>query len=169
MGVRTAVLKADRGTAEQVVEAVAQDELAERLPEHADDRAAAVVDVDAGAADFHDAAGQGVDHLQIELAGRVEAAGARRDVVGQDARAGDETARAGLAHGEVAAKRVVVIDVDALVAAIDIGAEFLGEDAIAQALGLENLRRSLGEAGDEARRVAGCLHFHGCGPERGRE
>src|SRR3546814_10335765 len=59
-----AIAQIDRRAAEQIVVAVIDDVAGDALPERRDHRAAAVLGGDAGAADFHHATGQRVEHRQ---------------------------------------------------------------------------------------------------------
>src|SRR3546814_4345189 len=88
-----AIAQIDRRAAAQIVVAVIDDVAGDALPERRDHSAAAVLGGDAGAADFHHATGQRVEHRPIEFAGRIETAGARCALAGEDAGAGDAAPR----------------------------------------------------------------------------
>ena len=61
-----------------------------------------------------------IEHREVELARRVKAAGRRRLVVGEDARAGDDLAMLKLAHQQMPAVRIILVVVDAAVLQVEL-------------------------------------------------
>ena len=108
---------------------------------------------DTGAADFHHAARQGFDHLQIELAGAVEATRGFGGFFGEDARAGNHFAVGVVDHHQVLAVGVVLVGVDTVLAAVDVGTHLARKDAVAQFQGRQHFGVGLGEAHGESWRL----------------
>lgn len=127
-------------------------------PDEADDRAVAVVGVDAGAADLDEAGADRVERGEVELALGVQASGDRGPFRRQQPVGADDLAGERVADEQVVAVRVEGVDVEAGLRGGQQGAELTGEDVVPQALRGSYVVLVTGE-GDG---VAG-----GCGGERG--
>ncbi len=114
-------------------------------PDQGDDRAVAVRGVDAGAADLDEVVADGGEPAQIELALRVEAAGRPGPVRREQPVGGHDLAGGGLPDQEVVAVGVERVAVQAGFGPVQSGAEFSGEDEVAQALGRAHLLPAGGE------------------------
>src|SRR3546814_12209753 len=82
----------------------------------------------------------------LEFAGRIETAGARCALAGEDAGAGDDAPGLRLADHQVAAEAIELIVVKAGFAAIDRGDELAGKNLLTQMLRRADLGVALGQA-----------------------
>ena len=140
-----AVGHAHRGAADQVVVAVLLHVARQSRPQQRDHRAAAIVGVDARAPDLDQAAAQVLQPGEVEFVLGVVAANLARGRRGEDAIGADDAAGVLVAHDEVLAEGVVDVSIHAGRAGGEAGAHLVGEDAIAQLLGLEDLGLAGGE------------------------
>src|SRR5439155_99580 len=86
----------------------------ERRPEERDHGPVSEVGMHAGPADLDRVHAQGAELAQVELALRVEAAGAPRAIGGKDAIGSDQRAAPPLAHDEVVTEWIEVVAVEAV-------------------------------------------------------
>ena len=100
----------------------------------------------AGPADLDRVRAEGAELAQVELALRVEAAGAPRAIGGKDAIGSDQRAAPPLAHDEVVTEWIEVVAVEAARAVWDAGAELVGEHAVTQPLAFLDLAVARREA-----------------------
>jgi hypothetical protein len=129
----------------RVVVVVADHVVGQAGPQQGDHGAAAMIRMDAGAADFHHALAQVLQAVDVELVFRVVIADATGGGRGQDAVGADDAAGFIFAHDQVIAETVVMIDVMVGKARLDVGAEFLDEDLVTQSLGFADILLAVGE------------------------
>ena len=120
----------------------------------------------AGAAHFDHARCDVVQPRQIELALRVQPSQFARPMRRQDAVGADDAQRVEVADDQVIAVGIEVVGVDAGVRVSDLCPHFLCEDFIAQALGVLEVGRRMGQCNAQARfagtRVWGLPRPRGC-------
>ncbi len=140
--------KGNAGASEQVVDAEQVDEPCEPRPQDCDGRTLPVLRGDTGAADLDQFPGQAMDVSQVELALGVEASDAPGLVVCKEPRAADDPSGSRLPHQQVLAVGVELVDVQSAYRWLELGAQLLAEDLVAQGLRLAHLvlvRRQLNE------------------------
>ncbi|CAM5614920.1 hypothetical protein SSTU70S_06875 [Stutzerimonas stutzeri] len=130
-----AIAHGDAGAAHQVAVAALVEHLGQLAPEHGNGRAVAIGGIHAGAADLQHRLVQRRQPVQTELLLAVEMADAPRSEVIEQARGGDQCAAGQIAHADVAAMRIVVIDVQTELGALQASVELAAEHAVAQRLG----------------------------------
>lgn len=135
MGLDSAILHRDAGTAHQVAVAALVQHFGQLTPEHGDGAAVAIGGVDAGAPDFQNRALQVDQAMQAELLFAIEPAQAARGLVVKQAGSRYQAAGVQVAHPDVGAVNVVVIHVQTPLRALQLGVEFAAEHVEAQSLG----------------------------------
>ena len=103
-------------------------------PDQADDRAVAVVGVDAGTADLDQPGADSGQRSEVELALRVEPSGDRGALGRQQPVGADDLAGLRVADQQVVAVGVEGVDVEAGLRGVQEGAHLPGEDVVAQPL-----------------------------------
>src|SRR5262249_8638195 len=114
-------------------------------PDEGDDGTAAVVGVDAGAADLHEVATDRGLAGEVELAGGVQAPGALGLFGAEEAVGADGLARGLLPYEQVVAVLVELVGVVSGDGRVQHGAHLLCEDPVPKALGVANVRLAGGE------------------------
>lgn len=134
VGLHAAILHGDAGAAHQVAVTAFVEHLCQLAPEYGDGAAVAVVGIDAGAAQFKDRALQLQQAMQAELFFAVEAPQAAGGLVVEQAGGGHQLPGGQVTYADVAAVDVVVVHVQALFGALELGLEFGAEHLVAQGL-----------------------------------